>query len=245
VVTQCWGHGYQQSYGAPGSNQQTASGTWLQLLGTGKNINNAAIQNYLRWLQNAYNYNTNTAPESWGEAYFYYLWSSSKAYVLMEDGAAPAADNIGPADMGTLPALSAGGYSRLANRDPVTDTRPPTRGAGGPGFYSATSPGWYYDYAYRLMTLQQGSGLFPNPNGTWNQPVDHAYALLVLQRAIGGIVVVSKCDANTDGAITKADLSIISRARGQTATGPDDPRDSDNDGTITPLDVKKCIPLVH
>lgn len=241
----CLGHGYQQYYGAPGSNQQTASGTWLQLLGTGKDINNANIQGYLRWLRNAYNYNTNPAPESWWEAYFYYLWSSSKAYVLMENaGVPPASGNIGPANMGTLPALTSG-YQRLANRDPLADPRPAPRGSGAAGYYSATSPGWYYDYAYRLMSVQLSDGRFPNPNGSWNSAVDHAYALLVLQRAVGGIVVVSKCDANKDGAITKADLAIISAARGKTATGPDDPRDSDNDGKITPLDVKKCVPLVH
>lgn len=239
----CLGHGYQQYYGAPGSNQQTASGTWLQLLGTGKDINNASIQGYLRWLQNAYNYNTNVAPESWPFAYYYYLWSSSKAYVLMENaGVPPAAGKIGPANMGTLPEIPG---SRNINRDPATDSRPAPRGPGGPGYYAGTSKGWYYDYAYRLMSVQQGGGLFPNPNGTWNTAVDHAYAMLVLQRAVGGIVVVSKCDANKDGAITKADLAIISAARGKPATGPDDPRDSDDDGKITTLDVKKCVPLVH
>lgn len=49
-----------------------------------------------------------------------------------------------------------------------------------------------------------------------------------------------KCDVDGDGDIDKADLALISRARGQLATGPDDPRDSDNDGRITPNDVKVC-----
>lgn len=51
-----------------------------------------------------------------------------------------------------------------------------------------------------------------------------------------------KCDVDKDGDIDKNDLSLISRARGQTAL-PGDPRDSDNDGKITPNDVKVCIPL--
>lgn len=51
------------------------------------------------------------------------------------------------------------------------------------------------------------------------------------------------CDVDGDGDIDRADLSLISRARGQQATGPDDPRDSDRDGWITPNDVKVCIPL--
>jgi hypothetical protein len=152
--------------------------------------------------------------------------------------------NIGPADLGTLPALTSG-YVRLANRDPATDTRPAPRGAGGAGYYAGYPAGWYYDYAYRLMTLQTAAGQFPNPNGTWDAEVDHAYALLVLQRSVGGIVVISKCDANGDQLINKTDLAIISAARGKNATGPNDPRDSDNDGKITILDVKKCVPLVH
>lgn len=50
------------------------------------------------------------------------------------------------------------------------------------------------------------------------------------------------CDANDDGFIDKVDLSIISRSRGQVPQ-PLDPRDSNIDGTITPADVKMCIPL--
>jgi len=51
-----------------------------------------------------------------------------------------------------------------------------------------------------------------------------------------------KCDVDKDGDIDQADLALISKARGQRATGADDPRESDNDGLITPNDVKRCIP---
>ena len=51
------------------------------------------------------------------------------------------------------------------------------------------------------------------------------------------------CDVDRDGDIDKIDLSLISRARGQPASGPNDPRDADRDGMITPNDVKMCIPL--
>ena len=49
----CTGHGYQQNYG-PGntSSQQTASGTWGQLTGTGKTVNDTNLQGYLRWWEN-------------------------------------------------------------------------------------------------------------------------------------------------------------------------------------------------
>lgn len=49
------------------------------------------------------------------------------------------------------------------------------------------------------------------------------------------------CDVDQDGDIDKADLSLISRSRNQTAE-PGDPRDADGDGRITPNDVKTCIP---
>lgn len=52
-----------------------------------------------------------------------------------------------------------------------------------------------------------------------------------------------RCDVDLDGDIDKLDLSLISRARGQRALGPADPRDADGDGLITPNDVKVCLPL--
>ena len=50
------------------------------------------------------------------------------------------------------------------------------------------------------------------------------------------------CSVDTDSDIDKLDLSLISRARGQTAQ-PGDPRDANFDGLISPADVKVCIPL--
>jgi hypothetical protein len=49
------------------------------------------------------------------------------------------------------------------------------------------------------------------------------------------------CDVDRDGDIDQYDLSLISRARGQTASFGD-LRDSDGNGLITPNDVKVCIP---
>ncbi len=195
----CYGHGYQSNYGAANnSSQQTASGTWGQLSGAGKDVNDASIQKYLRWLQNTYNYNTNIRPDSWPEAYFYFLWSSSKAYNIIQNAGVPAAaGNLDPAAMGTLPTVT----GRLANRDPALDPRPPQRGAGAAGFYSGTPKGWYYDYAYRLMTLQNAAGQFVNPNGSWATPVDHSYAILVLQRSLGGACV----DTDGDGVCDSVD----------------------------------------
>jgi hypothetical protein len=187
----CAGHGYQVSGYGP-SHQQTASGTWGQLTGAGKNVNDPAIQRYLHWLQNSYYYDTNYVNQGWSPAYFYYLWSSSKAYNIIEAAGAPtAAGNVDPGDMGTLPVV----VGRQANRNSGLDTRPAPRGPGAAGYYAGTPVGWYYDYAYRLMTLQNAAGQFPNPNGSWDAEVDHAYAILVLQRSLGGACA----DGDNDG----------------------------------------------
>jgi hypothetical protein len=53
-------------------------------------------------------------------------------------------------------------------------------------------------------------------------------------------VWVLRCDANSDNRVNGADLVVIARAVGQTASGPYDPRDGNGDGQITALDVSYC-----
>ena len=48
------------------------------------------------------------------------------------------------------------------------------------------------------------------------------------------------CDADNDGDVDRNDITQITLARNQPATGLDDPRDSDGDGTITVLDARTC-----
>jgi hypothetical protein len=55
------------------------------------------------------------------------------------------------------------------------------------------------------------------------------------------IISLLKCDIDGDGDVDTIDLSLISKARGQRAIVPNDPRDSDGDGWITPNDVIICI----
>lgn len=182
----CAGHGY--GTGSTPTYQQTASGTWGMLLGA-RDLNSPKVQNYLRWLYNAYNYQSNPSFNNGFPAfYMYYMWSSSKAYTILEDSeVSPVGSNIDTSDLGTLSPV---GSSRLAHRSPLNDERVPARGLGGAGYYSLEQPRWYYDYAYRVMTMQQASGQFPNPNGSWGEfgsvHADHAYALLVLERSVGG-----------------------------------------------------------
>ncbi|MEE2789698.1 MAG: thrombospondin type 3 repeat-containing protein, partial [Myxococcota bacterium] len=182
------GHGYRPTY-AP-SYQQTASGLWCQIIG-GSDINENSVQSYLRWLYHRYNYQTiNPARNSWAESYYYYLWSSSKAYTFLEDmGIAPNAGNLHPEDLGTLAADADPGFgSRLVHLDPAQVQRVATFGNEGAGHYaSPLEPArWYFDYSYTLLSHQQANGEFNSPSGRWNKFSAQAYAILVLARSVGG-----------------------------------------------------------
>ncbi len=49
------------------------------------------------------------------------------------------------------------------------------------------------------------------------------------------------CDVNSDLQIDRTDIQAIFAARNTSASGPDDPRDKDGDGTITILDGRQCV----
>lgn len=228
------GHGYNR--GHCNSLQQTASGAWIQLVG-GADINDANVQGYLRWIRNRYRYSGihgTQYPSQYWPSHYYYLWSSSKAYNFLEDSGVPAASgNLTTANLGTLAAGSAPAFAdREIHRDPTTDSRPPVRGAGGPGYY--TSPyepaRWYYDYAYTLMTQQDGAGRFQSPEGGWAWWIDgmmaeQAYAILVLERSVGGGCI----DTDEDGVCDSEDNcpSVANM----------DQKDSDGDGKGDVCDV--------
>jgi hypothetical protein len=70
-----------------------------------------------------------------------------------------------------------------------------------------------------------------------------AAAFVTLVLAFGGHAASAagfKCDADFDNDVDNKDLALIAAARNQPATGPDDPRDADNDGLITVTDGRIC-----
>jgi hypothetical protein len=89
-------------------------------------------------------------------------------------------------------------------RDPNTDTQVSRRGGGGVGYYASIhEPArWYYDYAYTLMGQQNNNGFFDSPSDHWNQYAAQAYALLVLERSVGGGCL----DSDQDGACDDDDV---------------------------------------
>jgi hypothetical protein len=225
------GHGYNFFAGYTGdlSIQQTASGTWIQLVG-GADLNDAGVQGYLRWLYNRYRHtDADSVDGGWGGLSFhYYLWSSSKAYnFLNASGLAPAPGNLTPASLGTLdPAAAPVFASREVHRNPATDVRVPSFGPGAAGYYGAESPDWYYDYAYGLLSRQNVAGQFVPPNSSyWDEFSSQAYAILVLQRSVGGGCI----DSDGDGVCDEDDNC------------PQDPNpnqeDSDDDGIGDACDI--------
>ena len=194
------GHGYQT--GNNNSPQQTASGTWIQLVG-GADVNDPDVQAYLRWLYHRYNYLTLNNSYVWGSnSYWYFLWSSSKAYEYIQNsGVTVAPGNLSPADIGTLdPANAPACADRKLQRDPDVDPRVALFGPEGAGYYGAESKRVYYDYAYTIMSHQCENGQYNcnSPPGRWNTYSSQAYALLVLQRSIGGGCIDSDGDGVCD-----------------------------------------------
>lgn len=230
------GFGYRTS-GYTSSYQQSASAMWASLLG-GSTVNTGAVQAYLGWQHLAYNYQTiYAAYNHWARSYYYYLWSSAKAYTLIASAAiATDPGNLDPDDLGTLPNAPITRDRadwRLANRDFSTDAD--ARNGGNNGKYqhyldTTQKPRWYYDYAYSLMTQQDaGSGRFTAnsrrdngdtaiSHGCWNTYVCQAYAILVLERALGGACV----DGDGDGVCDEDDNCP--------AIANDDQADTDGDG---------------
>ena len=196
------GHGYNA--GSGNSIQQTASGLWIQLAG-GSSLNNSSVQGYLRWLQNRYR---------WDDIYVEGIDAAGAARTGTTSGhrSRPSSSwptprpcrtqgNIGVADIGTLPAASAPACaSRQVHRDPATLPRVALFGSDGAGYYSAETQRVYFDYAYTIMGFQCASGYY-NCNsapGRWDTYAEQAYALLVLQRSVGGGCLDSDRDGICD-----------------------------------------------
>ncbi|MEE2787858.1 MAG: thrombospondin type 3 repeat-containing protein, partial [Myxococcota bacterium] len=193
------GRGYRGGY--PASYQQTASGLWCQIIG-GADINDESVQSYLRWLYHRYNYlSINTARNSWSKSYYYYLWSSAKAYTFIEDANLPAPPGgIHPENLGQLSANEAPAYTaRLVRLDPDNVSRVARFGGGANYYRSPLEPArWYFDYAYTLMSQQNAAGEFVSPASNWNRYTSQAYALLVLARSVGGGCVDADGDTVCD-----------------------------------------------
>ena len=157
------------------SIQQTASGTWIQMVG-GADLNDASVQGYLKWMRNRYRYtNPGGADAGWGSSHWYYMWSSSKAFLFLRGAnTAPAAGNIGVDDIGVLPAASAPCVRRATGCTVIRwRTRASASSAAMARATMAVQPqaDFYYDFAYTILGYQCADGSYAcnSAPGYWNQ----------------------------------------------------------------------------
>jgi hypothetical protein len=60
---------------------------------------------------------------------------------------------------------------------------------------------------------------------------------------IAGLIPQLQGDLDADGDVDRDDLNLLLADRNSPASGPDDPKDLDGDGTITVLDARKLVLL--
>ncbi len=149
------------------SSAMTGAGVWsLRLIG--HPVTAEETQRALRWLDNNYRYNSHIVSH-WSQSYYYYLWGSSKAYEVSQDPGVPGTfeDDIGGV------------------RNPAADG------------YPEEPVGWYYDYAHQLVTTQNNAGNWPcsGNRNCWTNLTATVYAILVLERSLGGVCI----DTDGDG----------------------------------------------
>jgi len=89
------------------------------------------------------------------------------------------------------------------------------------------------EFSGRAWSENTGWISFRNTNGGASYGVTTSWP--------GGGGGVLFCDVNNDGQIDRTDIMAIFAARNTPASGPNDPRDSDGDGTITVNDGRQCV----
>jgi glucose/arabinose dehydrogenase len=77
-----------------------------------------------------------------------------------------------------------------------------------------------------------GTAIEPSPRGT-------LYVVSLSKGAVFEIAARASCDVDGNGQVDRADIAAILAARG-TAVGANDPRDADQDGSVTVLDARAC-----
>ena len=159
------GHKYRSCQGYASTSPMTASGIWTYRL-AGLPTGDDRVQSAMRWLRDNYRYDSMVQINGWNSQY-YYLWAAAKALEVTGDDGAGA----------PLYSEAIGGQ-----RDPAADG------------YPEESRRWYYDFAYWLVTTQDGSGRWCTAAECWNRYSATAYSILVLERSLGGVCIVDDDD---------------------------------------------------
>ena len=153
---------YRPSGGAS-SSSMSATGLWCYRLAETP-VEDPRVQGALGWLRANYRYNTSVGPHS-PRSTFYYIWAAEKALTVSEQL--------------TDPTLLSG--LDFGDRVP---------GALG---YPEEAPSHYFDFAYTLLEWQDPeTGAWGEYNGSpagWTNLSSHFFALLTLERSLGGACV--------------------------------------------------------
>ena len=153
------GHIYRG--GEQGRYQSTSSMTASGLWTyriSGLGIDEPRVQSALQWLRDNYRYDTHVNAHH-QQSYYYYLWAAAKGFeVSVESQGGIDSEDIG------------------GQRNPAADG------------YPEEPRGWYYDFAYQLLELQEADGHWQRPNN-WTPGSATAFAILVLERSLGGACI--------------------------------------------------------
>ncbi len=163
--------GLEYNPGSPSSHAMTAAGVWSYRLSQVP-AGDPRVQAALQWIRTNYTYQRLPPNDQWaGNSDFYHFWAITKALAVSAD------DGLGGAI-----------YSeQFGDRIP------------GDVGYPEEDPGEYFDVAYTLLGWQDPNGYFGAafggaPQG-WDPPSSHGFALLTLERSLGGVCV----DEDDDG----------------------------------------------
>jgi hypothetical protein len=222
------GHQYQCGRGTGASHAMTASGIWCYRL-AGRGAEDPQVQSAMQWLQRNYRYDGQD--NWWDNSYYYYLWAAAKGLEVNSRPEVPAGGLIYAEDIG-------------GQRDPVAD-----------GF--ADEPrGWYYDFAWELVNSQGVDGSWPvgrgNGSNGRDQVADTSFALLVLERSLGGVCIdededeLCRTEDNCPAAFNPDQADRDGDGVGDACDNcPDTPNpgqlDVDNDGFGNLCDPYECL----
>ena len=186
-------------------------------------------QDAMAWLRNNFRYQDHIGG-NFPQSYYYALWSNAKAFELMGD----------EGQVGIWEHQIGG------ERNPANDGFP------------EEPVGWYYDFAFTLVNTQDQQGTWPcvAPRACWQTHAATAFAVLVLERSLGGICGdetgdgdgvcqgddncpdlpnPDQADADNDGVGNVCD-NCPNNANGNQ-------NDSDGDGIGDGCDPYNCIPV--
>lgn len=101
--------------------------------------------------------------------------------------------------------------------------------------------------AIRMVPPGRGIRIFPfMPRSVrffcrWSEVIGNKIRLVLLLSLLApASALAGVCDIDSDGDIDRDDIVEIAAARNTPASGPDDPRDANGDGTISILDSRTC-----